>query len=259
MIAGIRAGLYADETLAEYLLYRLNVLNPTSKQSLHSSMPSYPMLMFYPSTPLMKSDPAYLSILPANTTPITDANEFLDVLARRLSMLKRGGERDVERAAVWFVKWWREEGCALSASAPFLASDQVVYNSEESTLSHPTSTPDLNLPPSDRVEYSAESLDGLGTSDSHVQHGGWGFDFQWEIQPHELGVYRESGMESSNMEILVQRKMEEVVDGYIQRAEAESKDGGDVSATQVKKQEKALQKAKRERRVRELLARRRAG
>ena len=33
-------------------------------------------------------------------------------------MLRRGGERDVGRAASWFVKWWREEGGLASASAP---------------------------------------------------------------------------------------------------------------------------------------------
>lgn len=205
------------------------------------------------------SDPAYLSILPPGTPPITDTYEFLDSLAKRLSMLKRGGGRDVERAAVWFIRWWREEGCALSASAPFLASDQDVSDSEENTFSHAAVPPRISPSESSSSSFSTR-LHGNGPGvSSQVQRGGWGFDFQWELQPMELDALRPGGHESTSAGSLVQRKMEEVVDKYVEMAEAETQEGGDVSATQVKKQEKALQKAKRERRVRELLARRRGG
>lgn len=172
-------------------------------------------------------------------------------------MLKRGGACDVERAAAWFIRWWREEGCALSASAPFLASDEDVSESEESSLSHSSISPHVS-PSEAPLPLSPSGLLHRPGPLTQAQRGGWGFDFQWEFQPAELEALRVGGGGVS-AETLVQGKMEEVVARYMERAEAESKDGEDVSATQVKKQEKALQKAKRDKRVRELLARRRAG
>ena len=55
--------------------------------------------------------------------PTNDIAEFLDLLARRLNMLKRGGIPDHTRAAQWFVRWWRDEGgliAAAEAPAPLL-------------------------------------------------------------------------------------------------------------------------------------------
>jgi mitochondrial GTPase 1 len=75
-------------------------------------------------------DPAYLRIFRSGTddqnsapTPTNDVSEFLDILARRLNMLKRGGVPDYTRAAQWFVRWWRDEGgliAAAEAPAPLL-------------------------------------------------------------------------------------------------------------------------------------------
>jgi hypothetical protein len=59
-----------------------------------------------------------MHILPPSTPPTGDLNVFLDLLASRLGMLKRRGIKDTHRAATWFVKWWRDEGGRLSASAP---------------------------------------------------------------------------------------------------------------------------------------------
>ena len=39
-----------------------------------------------------------------------DIDYFLEELATRLQMLRRGGVPDTRRAATWFVRWWREEG-----------------------------------------------------------------------------------------------------------------------------------------------------
>ncbi|KAI9509264.1 P-loop containing nucleoside triphosphate hydrolase protein [Russula earlei] len=89
LIAGIKEGLYDDEALAAYLLYRLNVLN--------------------------RADPAYLTLLPAGTMPTDDVHEFLGLLARRLGMLQRGGVPDLPRAAGWFIRWWRDKGSAASS------------------------------------------------------------------------------------------------------------------------------------------------
>jgi hypothetical protein len=75
-------------------------------------------------------DPAYLPILQSGTEdpssappPTHDIAEFLDLLAGRLNMLKRGGVPDHTRAAQWFVRWWRDEGgliAAAEAPAPLL-------------------------------------------------------------------------------------------------------------------------------------------
>ncbi|KAI0642578.1 P-loop containing nucleoside triphosphate hydrolase protein [Trametes meyenii] len=128
LIAGIKEGLYDTETLASYLLYRLNVLDPVS--------------------------PAYLRLLPPGTPPLLDVVEFLEILAQRLCMLKRGGIPDTSRAAVWFIKWWREEGGLASAAAPAL----------------PTSTQDL------------------GPRD---YRRGWGFDLEWSVDTAEARRYDE--------------------------------------------------------------------
>lgn len=144
-------------------------------------------------------------------------------------MLKRGGERDIARAAVWFVRWWREEGCAFSATAPIL---------------------DPIDPPSEGAVVSP-----LPHGDSGVQRGGWGFDFQWEFSDKDVaGV-----SEGAEAERLIQQEMERVIDAFIERAEAEAKDGGDVSVTQQKKRDKELLRAKREKRIKEVLTKRRPG
>ncbi|KAI0631018.1 P-loop containing nucleoside triphosphate hydrolase protein [Trametes polyzona] len=128
LIAGIKEGLYDTETLASYLLYRLNVLDPAS--------------------------PAYLQLLPPGTPPLLDVQEFLEALAQRLCMLKRGGIPDTARAAVWFIKWWREEGGLASAAAPV-------------------------LPP--RSAPGQESI-----------RRGWGFDLEWGVASAETGRYDEA-------------------------------------------------------------------
>lgn len=58
--------------------------------------------------------PAYLALLPPGTPPTGNVYEFLELLARRLGMLRRGGVPDLPRAAGWFVRWWREQGATAS-------------------------------------------------------------------------------------------------------------------------------------------------
>lgn len=94
--------------------------------------------------------PAYLHVLPPATPPTADVFVFLELLAQRLGMLKHGGIRDTPRAASWFVKWWREEGGLMSASAPDISRFPLA--------------------------------DGVGE-----QRMGWGFDFEWAVSNEELG------------------------------------------------------------------------
>ncbi len=74
-------------------------------------------------------------------------------------MLKRGGIPDTSRAAVWFIKWWREEGGLASASAPAL----------------PTS---------------------LATSGLESCRRGWGFDLEWDVATSEAGRYGEAAIQA---------------------------------------------------------------
>ncbi|KAJ7266975.1 P-loop containing nucleoside triphosphate hydrolase protein [Mycena haematopus] len=97
LIAGIKEGMYDIETLASYLHYRLNILNPIS--------------------------PAYLQLLSPGAAPTIDIEEFLGALAGRMGMVKKGASPDLRRAATYFVRWWREEGGLISASSALGVTD----------------------------------------------------------------------------------------------------------------------------------------
>ena len=106
--AGIKEGLYDLEALASYLVYRLNVLNPLSRRP-------FP----HPEHFLTRSqlaDPAYLSLIAPAKEPVVDSYQFLELLAKRLGMVQRGGVYDLHRAADWFIRWWREKGGLLAAA-----------------------------------------------------------------------------------------------------------------------------------------------
>lgn len=64
-------------------------------------------------------------------------------------MIKRGNERDLQRAAVHFINWWRAEGGLRSASVP-----------------------------------SRLLISGPGVQ---PQRRGWGFDFEWTVDGTEVG------------------------------------------------------------------------
>ena len=120
------------EALAGYLLYRLIILNPIvsfrSKEFLKDKAQTHTVLCLSGFVDVLtfffihhllpcSTALAYLHLLPPGTPPTIDLEEFLMVvLARRMGMVKRGAELDrSSRAAVYFVRWWREEGGLLSA------------------------------------------------------------------------------------------------------------------------------------------------
>ncbi|KAI0739081.1 P-loop containing nucleoside triphosphate hydrolase protein [Daedaleopsis nitida] len=185
LIAGIKEGLYDTEALASYLLYRLNVLDPVS--------------------------PAYLQILPADTPPLLDLHEFLTRLAKRLCMLKRGGIPDTSRAAVWFIKWWRDEGELMSASAPAL--------------------PD------------ATAAAGL-----ERYRRGWGFDLEWDVAAAEAGRYDEATIQGKMEECIdafENAAQEEERDGTTVSATQEKKRLKEQQRTRQQARSKARLAAKR--------------
>lgn len=113
------------------------------------SSPLYVTLGGCYSHPYCIAVPAYLELLPSSTSPTTDLARFLTLLSLRHGMIKRGGERDLQRAAVRFVKWWRDEGSLKSASVP-----------SRLLISGPATQP---------------------------QQRGWGFDFEWTLDGTEVG------------------------------------------------------------------------
>jgi mitochondrial GTPase 1 len=80
-----------------------------------------------------------------------DVQDFLDILARRMGMLKRGGVVDQPRAAQWFIHWWREQGSLATATAPLA------------------------------------SFGAPGDVQTHRR--GWSFDFEWSVDQAELPHY----------------------------------------------------------------------
>lgn len=98
----------------------------------------------------MTPAPAYLKLLPEGSLPTIDVHAFLEQLAQRMGMIKRGAELDITRAAVYFVRWWREEGGLIAASSELQIGG--------SALSDPT----------------------------HPSIQGWGFDFQWQLGESDI-------------------------------------------------------------------------
>jgi len=206
------------EALAAYLLYRLNILDPVGK---------LPPFLFTPAffTTLKRlaplTAPAYLSLLPAQSRPTHDLEDFLTLLGTRMGMVRKGGEVDTSRAAVYFVRWWREEGARLSAS-PGLRLDPAVLSAE-----------------------------------SQIQNGrtqAWGFDFQWEVDALHLGP--STNGQAKDRTLLVQEKMEECIQKYIETTDREEMEEKNTSPTQVKKKFVAEEKARRKLKQAEKFARR---
>ncbi|KIJ32121.1 hypothetical protein M422DRAFT_213973 [Sphaerobolus stellatus SS14] len=187
LIAGLKEGMYDIEALTAYLLYRLWVLNP--------------------------QNPVYMTLLPPSTPFPTDVYEFLDRLAARLGMIKRGSERDTMRAATWFIRWWREEGGLASAQADV----NLKTVSDKPTISDVTASPELN------------SLD-----DSIPKRMGWGFDFEWGLPPSGKTMDEEA----------IQKEMENTLLTHA-KALKEEQESGEMSETQHKKRERSEKIAKR--------------
>lgn len=144
--------------------------------------------------------PAYLHLLPPGTPPTNDFELFLELLAQRMGMIKRGAIVDTSRAAVFFVQWWRDEGGLLAAS---------------------TSLP---------VDAPSALIQG------------WGFDFQWNVRPQNTL----SGQESA---LMIQEKMEQCIDEYMETTDREEREENNVSQTNRRKQMILEEKAKRKRKL----------
>ena len=90
---------------------------------------------------------------------------FLDALGRRLGMLGRGGIVDSNRAAVWFLNWWRNQGARIAA---------------KSLLPVAPTDPQANL----------------------TRRHGWGFDLEWSVNPEEAERYGQALVQQKMEECL---------------------------------------------------------
>ncbi|KAI0078310.1 P-loop containing nucleoside triphosphate hydrolase protein [Panus rudis PR-1116 ss-1] len=223
LIAGIKEGLYDSESLASYLLYRLNVLDPIS--------------------------PAYLRILPPNAPPQTDIYAFLDILARRLGMMRKGGIVDLSRAAVWFIKWWREEGCRVAASV----SGLMRFSKELGSGTGETSGLDLDVGLEEKereLSLDQNQNPNPNENEDYTHRRGWGFDLEWTVPPHEIPLLSSLSPSSLEFESYIQTKMEECITEYEEAMEREEREGGGVSVTQMRKRAREEVVAKRAAKVR---------
>jgi len=197
------------EALAAYLLYRMNMLNPICKLFQISVLKADSLGITSIGFLSLILVPAYLHVLPPGSAPIADLQEFLPLLARRMGMIRSGGEMDLSRAAEYFVRWWRSEGCLIAAS--------------EAQALHQDRAP---RPVVD--EQPLQSQYSLGIQ-------GWGFDLEWEMRPGDIV----SGVDSRTM---IQGKMARCINDYMIRLEKEE---GNVSDTQKRKMRVQEEKMKR--------------
>ncbi|KAF8649163.1 hypothetical protein AX16_005961 [Volvariella volvacea WC 439] len=166
-----------------------------------------------------------------------------------MGMLRRGGEIDLGRAAVFFVRWWREEGALVYAKSPL----ELVGGGGVGVGVGADAGVDVGAVGREGGQMTGE---GEGAS-STVQ--GWGFDFQWELTPGDLVRLRgasgnsqdatsASGAQVEKEELasaFVQEKMEACIDRYKEVIEMEDKEELNVSPTQRKKQAMIEEKEKR--------------
>ncbi|KZT69963.1 P-loop containing nucleoside triphosphate hydrolase protein [Daedalea quercina L-15889] len=185
LIAGIKEGLYDIEALASYLLYRLNVLDPVS--------------------------PAYLQILPPGTQPLTDVYELLDLLAKRLGMLRRGGVRDITRAATWFVQWWRGDGGLAAAASPHAAARGWGFDFQWDLANPLVSDPSAgSVAPSDASAAGSEKSQNLRDNEViQARMEACIERFEWEAGEEESGgtnVSKTQEKKKARQDLLAKRK-----------------------------------------------------
>lgn len=176
-------------------------------------------------------------------------------------MIKRGAEPDLERAATYFVRWWREEGGLIAAadSGATHASLDMIGNAAAKVQGEPRRT---------------------RTEDDRVTVQGWGFDFEWRVEqeqeaaglatmstPSVAPSFESSGSSpptdipmvvssstnsttslSPGVIEFLENKMKECIDAYLITWESEEREGRNVSKTQRRKREVEEQKQRRVRR-----------
>ena len=75
LCGNVKDTIIAPTTLADYLLYKINLHNP--------------------------------AVYGEYTTPTNDVMDFLDAIARKTGRLQRGGVPDAEASALWVIQRWR--------------------------------------------------------------------------------------------------------------------------------------------------------
>jgi len=164
-----------------------------------------------------------------------------------MGMIKRGAELDLERAATYFVRWWREEGGLIAAadSGATHASLDMIGSAAAKVQGEPRRT---------------------RTEDDGATVQGWGFDFEWRVEKGQVAgsaptsapsvaqsdiptlvssSTNSTASLSPGMAEFLETKMKECIDAYLARWEVEEREGRDVSKTQKRKREVEGQKQRR--------------
>jgi mitochondrial GTPase 1 len=182
-------------------------------------------------------------------------------------MLRRGGVPDAQRAAAWFVRWWREDGAVAYARAALPSAREGGGGRAGWGFDLEWEIPHVMAEEHENDLEMADSVDEKSQSRERgdVNHEG---DNQSDITSMTIesadageGNIRRSSSPRERLEGAssydVQRKMEECIDAYVRNAENEEAGGGDVSLTQTKKRETEERKRKhRERSAARLKAKR---
>jgi hypothetical protein len=105
-----------------------------------------------------------MSVLPNNSAQPTTVEEFLDVLARRLGTLQKGGRPDLQRAERWFIHWWRKGG-AVSTPAPFGWGLDFDFTSQLDSSAQPSDEEEIQKLMGYVVDDYVSSLHGAHESD----------------------------------------------------------------------------------------------
>ena len=92
-------------TLADYLLYRINLVNPSEYGSFH--------------------------------TPTNDIIALLDAVARKTGRLMKGGKSDLEATALWLIQRWRSG--ALGSFVLDEVTEDALEKAKETAKNAPTS------------------------------------------------------------------------------------------------------------------------
>lgn len=164
-------------------------------------------------------------------------------------MLKKRGEVDLTRAAVYFVRWWREEGGLLAAKASLHLHHQkpaprptaipTPPTPESGMTDDGTTTASSGLRPA-QSESLASSNASLLVGDNVPRVEGWGFDFQWDLQEAADLEKR-----AAAPQLFLQEKMEGCIDQYLEMIDREEREEMNISPTQIKKRQVMEEKLRR--------------
>lgn len=246
--AGIKSSLFDAIGLADYLLYRLNLQYAWRCQHDRSSDTER-------GVPL----PAYLEHLPlpkeAARNPTNDIFEFLGHLAERApGTLSKGGQRDLDAAAQFFLDRWRHGKLGRSAGELDLGcwEERQAMEDETSDQTVPSPVSDTGSSEEPNAIAPREEVD----VEAHIRAVVRAHFDQVE-QARREGVATSmrpaKGADRASRRVMERSSYEELLSSSSSSSQPEMmrQEGSLMSKNQAKKRERAMQVAVRNQRLRE--------